>query len=197
MRGPVVLLAFLISFTAGIHAQEKSNHLNIQVAPWALGQVKVKAEYTRSSTLSFGSYFRYSWRSETLYLRSETMYFGRRSYRYDGEYKGIRFEPYFRIYLLPRIRNPLNGFYLQTSIMYGSYYRYLWDKYAGRYWDGPYPSAGAGLKTGFQKVHGRISMDVGLGCKFFAEISSPNMRDSWWEGPGFPISADLLVGIRF
>ncbi len=190
MKTTVILFALLISTAGSIHAQGDLNNFNIQISPWMLGQVKVKAEFARSGRISFGSYVKYSWRSETLYE-------WKRMYNDYGEYKGIRFEPFTRFYLLPKDHYPLNGFYLQVSLMYGRYYQDSYQKYIGRFWDGPYSSAGAGLKTGFQKVFGVISVDMGLGCKFFTYIETLDLPDEWWLGPGCPVSADLLIGIRF
>ena len=155
-----------------------------------LGQVKVKTEFARSGKLSYGLYVRYSWRSEVLYD-------WKRMYKDYGDYKGIRIEPFGRIYLLPRERNPLNGFYLQTSILFGKYFKSSYQKYIGSFWDGPEFSAGAGVKFGFQKVIGAITLDMGLGCKFLTDFKTLDLPDEWWLGPGCPVSADLLLGIRF
>ena len=189
MNGLLIIAVFLILFTGTIHSQHKVNNWNTQVSPWVLGQVKVKAEFARSGTISFGTYVRYSWRSETL----DGWW---RIYKDYGGYKGLRIEPFARIYLLPRERNPLNGYYLQASTMYGRYSERKIDS-RGIFWEGPKTSAGAGFKTGFQKVIGIISIDMGLGCKFLSDVKTLDLPDSWWLGPGCPVSADLLIGIRF
>ncbi|MFC2116546.1 hypothetical protein ACFLTU_08715 [Bacteroidota bacterium] len=181
-RPSAVLVLFILSYT--LLFSQRTNY-NISISPWVFGQVKVKYEFTSTNKGSYGSYLRISW--ESLILQENEIL-----REFTANFRGIRFEPFMRIYFLPMVR-PLHGFYFQLHGLFGIYqdlYVYSWDEDSST---NPFLSAGFGFKVGFQS-RGVISNDIGFGLK----LHWGKMEDvDWFDGPGFPVMADFLIGYKF
>ena len=137
---------FILLFISQLSGQDKELNGSFQVSPMLLGQIKVKSEFTKTNKRSYGVYLKLTWECKLLW-KSDFI-----SDYYEGDFSGIRCEPFIRFYLLPRDRDPLNGFYFQVNGLAGRYTpRCGFMVKTPEECEPAFLSGGGGIKAGFQK----------------------------------------------